>query len=366
MPASCRGGVHVWRGRCRSGSFGPSGKRARGGVGSSDDMVLLGLRVPPVEPWLRVDMPWRVARLGVPGHHRGHPRAARLLDRRPTREQAAVLLPDRGARDRHLPHRGRRPHASPGSRTGCARRTRRKNAGLYRLAFKMATGSGKTVVMAMLIAWQTLNKLANPQDRRFTDTFLVVTPGITIRDRLRVLLPELPGNYYRRARPRDARAARAAPGRRRSSSPTSTPSSAARSSTAAVTDEEGPRRPDGDTEQFKETPAEMVRRVCRPSAPSSNIVVLNDEAHHCYQSAPQSEEEKLTRRRADRGEARRGGGPRLAQRPAGGRATRSASGRSTTCRPRRSSCGAPGTPRARSSPGSCRTSASWTRSSRAS
>ena len=70
-----------------------------------------------------------------------------------------------------------------------------KNAGLYRIAFKMATGSGKTVVMAMLIAWQTLNKLANPQDRRFSDTFLVVAPGITIRDRLRVLLPNDPGNY---------------------------------------------------------------------------------------------------------------------------------------------------------------------------
>lgn len=46
---------------------------------------------------------------------------------------------------------------------------------LYRLACKMATGSGKTVVMSMLIAWQTLNKLANPQDARFTDTFLIVT-----------------------------------------------------------------------------------------------------------------------------------------------------------------------------------------------
>ncbi len=67
---------------------------------------------------------------------------------------------------------------------------------LYRIAFKMATGSGKTVVMDMLIAWQTLNKLANPQDARYSDAFLIVTPGITIRDRLRVLLPNDPGNYY--------------------------------------------------------------------------------------------------------------------------------------------------------------------------
>ncbi len=66
------------------------------------------------------------------------------------------------------------------------------NPGLYRMALKMATGTGKTVVMAMMIAWQTLNKLANPQDRRFADAFLVVAPGITIRDRLRVLLPNNP------------------------------------------------------------------------------------------------------------------------------------------------------------------------------
>jgi type III restriction enzyme len=68
---------------------------------------------------------------------------------------------------------------------------------LYRIALKMATGSGKTVVMAMLIAWQALNKLADPRDARFSDTFLIVTPGITIRDRLRVLLPSDPRNYYR-------------------------------------------------------------------------------------------------------------------------------------------------------------------------
>jgi type III restriction enzyme len=60
---------------------------------------------------------------------------------------------------------------------------------LFRIACKMATGSGKTVVMSMLIAWQLLNKRRYPHDNRFTDAFLVVTPGITIRDRLRVLLP---------------------------------------------------------------------------------------------------------------------------------------------------------------------------------
>jgi type III restriction enzyme len=68
---------------------------------------------------------------------------------------------------------------------------------LFRVACKMATGSGKTVVMSMLVAWQVLNKRRYPRDNRFTDAFLVVTPGITIRDRLRVLLPSDPNNYYR-------------------------------------------------------------------------------------------------------------------------------------------------------------------------
>ena len=63
------------------------------------------------------------------------------------------------------------------------------NSGLPRTALKMATGSGKTVVMATLIAWQTLNHAHSPRDARFTNRFLVVSPGITIRDRLRVLLP---------------------------------------------------------------------------------------------------------------------------------------------------------------------------------
>ena len=88
------------------------------------------------------------------------------------------------------------------------------NGGLPRFAFKMATGSGKTVLMAMLIAWQALNKAANPQDRRFSDQFLIVTPGITIRDRLRVLYPErprqlLPG-HWTSSRPNSSTASRQA------------------------------------------------------------------------------------------------------------------------------------------------------------
>ena len=70
------------------------------------------------------------------------------------------------------------------------------NAGLPRIALKMATGTGKTVVMAMLIAWHTLNKVANPHDNRYASRFLVVAPGVTIRDRLRVLQPEDPPDQH--------------------------------------------------------------------------------------------------------------------------------------------------------------------------
>ena len=71
------------------------------------------------------------------------------------------------------------------------------NPELLRVAMKMATGSGKTTVMAMLIAWQTVNAVRSPTSNLFSRGFLIITPGITIRDRLRVLLPDDPDNYYR-------------------------------------------------------------------------------------------------------------------------------------------------------------------------
>ena len=175
------------------------------------------------------------------------------------------------------------------------------NPGLPRLAMKMATGSGKTVVMAMLIAWHTLNKHANPQDSRFADSFLVVTPGITIRDRLRVLLPTDPENYYeawdlippheieslRRAsvvvtnfhafKPRDtveaARLTKSLLGR-------------------------------GTVDRFLETPDQVVNRVCREFGAKRNIVVLNDEAHHCYHRKQEAAPENLSRDERDEAEQR--------------------------------------------------------------
>jgi type III restriction enzyme len=73
-------------------------------------------------------------------------------------------------------------------------RLRSMNPDLLRIALKLATGAGKTTVMAMLIAWQTLN--ATSRSTRFTDRFLIVAPGITVRDRLRVLLPADANNTY--------------------------------------------------------------------------------------------------------------------------------------------------------------------------
>lgn len=165
------------------------------------------------------------------------------------------------------------------------------NPKLYRIAFKMATGSGKTVVMAMLIAWHALNKMANPQDARFSDSFLIVTPGITIRDRLRVLLPNDPDNYYRQRDvipPEDIQQLGKAKIiitnfhafllRERFEGARLTKAIATAGQEAGAT---------------KETPDEMVRRVCRELGNKRNIVVINDEAHHCYRRRVGGEEIQL-------------------------------------------------------------------------
>ena len=162
---------------------------------------------------------------------------------------------------------------------------------LFRVALKMATGSGKTVVMAMLIAWHTLNKLANPQDARFSDAFLVVTPGITIRDRLRVLLPSDPANYYRQHDlvpldwlPELGRAKIVVTNFHAFKLRERLPAGKLTKSLLKQ----------GESSAFTESPAQMVRRVCRELGGKRNLVVLNDEAHHCYRPRPLDEGEKLT------------------------------------------------------------------------
>jgi type III restriction enzyme len=91
------------------------------------------------------------------------------------------------------------PHAGKAARgflEHLANANRDANPDLLRIALKLATGAGKTTVMAMIIAWQTVNAVRRSGSTKFTRGFLIVTPGLTIRDRLRVLQPNDPDSYY--------------------------------------------------------------------------------------------------------------------------------------------------------------------------
>ena len=65
-----------------------------------------------------------------------------------------------------------------------------------RLCTKLCTGGGKTTVMAMLIAWMICNKVTYPQDKRFTKYVFIVAPGLTVKSRLQVLQTGGDDNYY--------------------------------------------------------------------------------------------------------------------------------------------------------------------------
>lgn len=164
------------------------------------------------------------------------------------------------------------------------------NPGLNRIAFKMATGSGKTVVMAMMIAYHTLNKMRYPQDTRFTDAFAIITPGITIRDRLNVLHPNDPQNYYLKrdiVSHQDFELLQGAVvlimnyhqmGLRDNQR---FQMGATLKATGLVKEE-----------VQKESPNAMVNRAFKGLLNKARVVVINDEAHHCYREKPM--EEKLT------------------------------------------------------------------------
>lgn len=160
------------------------------------------------------------------------------------------------------------------------------NAGLYRIAFKMATGSGKTVVMAMLIVWQSLNKILNPQNKLFSDTFLIVTPNITIKDRLRVLQPSNPENYYQQ---RDLLPHDLWPLLGKSKIHITNFHAFLLRETLDAPKLNKMILSGGQENAFKETLFQMVRRVCKELGNKQNIVVLNDEAHHCYRGRESTE-----------------------------------------------------------------------------
>ena len=165
------------------------------------------------------------------------------------------------------------------------------NPGLARLALKLATGAGKTTVMAMLIAWQTLNAVRRPQSRNFTRGFLVVTPGITIRDRLRVLQPNDPDSYYqsRELVPADMLAdlnkakiviTNFHAFKRRET---------LQISTGGRNLLKGRRGPDV---QSLETEGQMLQRVMPELMNMRSIMAINDEAHHCYRQRPEDADDE--------------------------------------------------------------------------
>ena len=166
------------------------------------------------------------------------------------------------------------------------------NPGLARLALKLATGAGKTAVMAMLIAWQTVNAVRRPNSTRFTRGFLVVAPGITIRDRLRVLQPNDPDSYYasRELVPtdmlRDLERAKIVITNYHAFQQRETLELA--KGNRALLQGRGPQI------ASRESEGQMLARVCPELMSIKGILVLNDEAHHCYREKPgQGDEGKL-------------------------------------------------------------------------
>ncbi len=178
------------------------------------------------------------------------------------------------------------------------------NPELMRLALKLATGAGKTTVMAMLIAWQTVNAVRRPQSKRFTRGFLVVTPGITIKDRLRVLYPNDPDSYYasRELVPGDML-------------------DDVNRAKIVITNYHGFKRREhvelskggrallqgrvGEDLDTLETEGQMLQRVMPELMGLKNILVLNDEGHHCYREKPRDTGEDDDLKGDERKEAER-------------------------------------------------------------
>ena len=152
---------------------------------------------------------------------------------------------------------------------------------LIRYGCKMATGSGKTVVMAMLIAWAFCNRGKVPSDERFPKAALVVCPNLTIKERLQVLRPESSDNYYD--------AFELIPTKLRP---------LLNSGKVLVTNWhqfalESPQAEGGSTysvvNKGEETPDAFAQRVLGELYDRAPIMVLNDEGHHAYRPAPVEE-----------------------------------------------------------------------------
>jgi len=163
------------------------------------------------------------------------------------------------------------------------------NPDLFRIALKLATGAGKTTVMAMLVAWQTLNAVRSPNAKAFGKGFLIVTPGITIRDRLRVLMPSEADNYYRRMNlvPSDMMAEMG----KAKIVITNYHAFKLKDQLSLTKGTRAALEGHGAELQTEETEGEMLRRVMGELLSVGPITVINDEAHHCYRERPAKSEE---------------------------------------------------------------------------
>jgi type III restriction enzyme len=163
------------------------------------------------------------------------------------------------------------------------------NPELFRIALKMATGSGKTTVMAMIIAWQTINAVRHPTSKRFTRGFLVVAPGITIKDRLRVLQPNDPDSYYadRELVPTDL-----LPEINKAKIIiTNYHAFKLRERVKLAKGSRSLLQGRGEDLNTLETEGQMIQRVMPELMGMKNIMAINDEAHHCYREKPVKDDE---------------------------------------------------------------------------
>ncbi len=165
------------------------------------------------------------------------------------------------------------------------------NPGLIRLALKLATGAGKTTVMAMIIAWQTVNAVRR-NSKNFTCGFLLVAPGLTIKDRLRVLQPNDPNSYYK---DREIVPADMLMDIGRAKIVITNYHAFKLRERAEIS--KGGRMllqgRGGEPIVTLETEGQMIQRVMPELMGMKNILVLNDEAHHCYREKPNHDYEDL-------------------------------------------------------------------------
>ena len=161
------------------------------------------------------------------------------------------------------------------------------NPELLRIALKLATGAGKTTVMAMIIAWQTVNAVRHPQSNRFARGFLVATPGLTIKDRLRVLQPNDPDSYYQAIElvPTDM----LEDVNRAKIVITNYHAFKLRERMALSKGGRSLLQGRGEELNTLETEGQMLQRVMPELMGFKNVLVLNDEAHHCYREKPGAE-----------------------------------------------------------------------------